>query len=813
MLDSLDLLEWPLLFRHLLEECLTPYGVRAWEEQPFLDGADAIQAHQAEVEGLKILLIRYGDVTSETGLPDINPVVRRLAKEGFLNLSDIRHVMRVVDLGGRLIQHFARGLRSESQLEGLLGGLLDESVIPDEVREYLSQFIDPDGSLKDSASPELFSLRQKIRHQRQAMQQKIQNFLHNPDYASALQSTTLTEREGRSVFPVKVEYKSKLPGVIHGASSSGSTIYVEPQALVDINNALQGLHADLQKEIERIVKQLSLYLHQHWEPLQALTESLAKLDRRLAAARFSRVLNGNPVALIEDIQALDVKQARHPLLVLNNRKKSLPANTVVANDIRIGLDGIRTLVVTGPNTGGKTVLLKTIGLFACMLRAGLHLPVAEHSRMSCFAPVLVDIGDQQSIAQSLSTFSAHMNRLKSFLADETDLTNGLVLIDEIAAGTDPAEGAALAKAVLDELYNKGAITIVTTHLGELKLDAHQHHGFMNASVEFDAETLSPTYRLMIGVPGASNAITIAQKLGLKESVINKAKASLSAPVREAADLLQELETRNRQLADELQSARSYRIEAQTAYEKVEFERQKLETDKRQALKQFQVSLKGRIHDLESQVKELRKALQQGDVQNLERMSGKLKTLGGKADKIFVETREGIGEATRLTLADVKVGETVFSRQLEITGEIVALLPDSKEVSLQAGILRVTVPVSDLQKPYVSKLKSGKPAKAKSLERSRKASEGASVLDEPLDPTLTCDVRGQRADEAMLHVEKFLDEAMMAGYQAVAIVHGLGTGALKKQIRHYLANSGYVKKYYPAQATQGGDGKTIIELSG
>ena len=813
MLDSLDLLEWPLLFRHLLEECLTPYGVRAWEEQPFLEEAEAIQAHQAEVEGLKILLIRYGDVTSETGLPDITPVVRRLAKEGFLNLADIRHVLRVVDLGGRLIQHFARGLRSESHLEGLLGGLLDEAVIPDEVREYLDQFIDSDGSLKDSASPELFSLRQKIRHQRQSMQHKIQHFLHNPDYASALQSTTLTEREGRSVFPVKVEYKSKLPGVIHGASSSGSTIYVEPQALVDINNALQGLQADLHKEIERIVKQLSLYLQQHWEPLQALTEALAKLDRRLAAARFSRVLNGNPVALIEDIQAIDVKQARHPLLVLNNRKKSLPAASVVANDIRIGLDGIRTLVVTGPNTGGKTVLLKTIGLFACMLRAGLHLPVAEHSSMSCFAPVLVDIGDQQSIAQSLSTFSAHMERLKLFLADETDLTNGLVLIDEIAAGTDPAEGAALAKAVLDELYNKGAITVVTTHLGELKLDAHQHHGFMNASVEFDAETLSPTYRLMIGVPGASNAITIAQKLGLKQSVIDKAKASLSAPVREAADLLQELETRNRQLADELQSARSYRIEAQTAYEKVEFERQKLEADKRQALKQFQVSLKGRIHDLESQVKELRKALQQGDVKNLERMSGKLKTLGGKADKIFGETREGIGEAKRLTLADVKVGETVFSRQLEITGEIVALLPDSKEVSLQAGILRVTVPVSDLQKPYVSRNKAGKPAKAKSLERSRKASEGASVLDEPLDPTLTCDVRGQRTDEAMLHVEKFLDEAMMAGYQAVAIVHGLGTGALKKEIRHYLANSGYVKKFYPAQATQGGDGKTIIELSG
>lgn len=812
MLDSLELLEWPTLFEHLLDECLTPYGVRAWQTEPFLPDTSVMQTHQAEVDALKTLLIRYGDVTSETGLPEITPVIRRLEKGGLLNLQDIRHVMRVLDLGGRLIKHFSRGLRSEPQLAELLNPLLDEAVIPDAVLDHLSTYIEVDGMMKDSASPVLFGLRQKLRHQRQALQQKIQSFLHNPDYAQALQSPTVTEREGRSVFPVKVEYKNKLPGVIHGASSTGSTVYVEPQVLVEINNSLQGLHADLQKEIERILKELSVFLQGHWEALQALIDALGRLDRRLAAARLSRVLNAYPVEILNNIQALDVRQARHPLLVLNNRKRPIP-NPVVANDIRIGLDGVRTLVVTGPNTGGKTVLLKTIGLFACMLRAGLHLPVAEQSRMSCFSPVLVDIGDQQSIAQSLSTFSAHMERLKLYVSDETDLTHGLVLIDEIAAGTDPAEGAALAKAILDELYEKGALTVVTTHLGELKIDAHQHSGFINASVEFDTETLSPTYRLMIGVPGASNAITIAQKLGLKQRVIDKANASLSAPVREASDLLQELETKNRQLAEELQSARSYRMEAQAAYEKVEFERQRLETEKRQALKQFQISLKSRIHDLENQVKEMRKELQQGEVKNLERLSGKLKKVGSKADQVFVETREGIGEASRLTLADIKVGETVFSRQLEISGEIVSIDADSKEVSLQAGILRVTVPIADLQKPYVSRQKTNKPQKAKLLERSRRESEGPSVLDEPLDPSLSCDVRGQRTEDAMLAVEKFLDEALVAGYRAVAIIHGMGTGILKKEIRQYLSNSEYVKRFYPAQATQGGDGKTIIELAG
>ncbi len=811
MLDSFELLEWPLLFEHLLAECLTPYGVQAWESSPFLEDTQVMQRHAAEVDALKTLLIRYGDVTSETTLPDISPTLRRLSKEAHLSLNEFRQILRVLSLGGRLLRHFSRTLKSEPQLDNLLGEILNEGVIPDEVLAYLSDFIDADGSIKDTASPLLLSLRQKLRHQRQALNQKLQHYLRDAEYASALQSTTATEREGRTVLPVKVEYKSKLPGVIHGASSTGSTIFVEPHALVEINNAMQGLQADLLKEIERILKTLSVYLHPHWEALQALIDALGTLDRRLAAARLSRLLNANPVEILENTQAIEVRQARHPLLVLNNRKRPEPIQ-VVANDITVG-GGVRTLVVTGPNTGGKTVLLKTIGLFACMLRAGLHLPVAEQSKMSCFDPILVDIGDQQSIAQSLSTFSAHMGRLKVFLAEETDLSRGLVLIDEIAAGTDPAEGAALAKAVLDELYQKGALSIVTTHLGELKLDAHQHEGFMNASVEFDAETLSPTYRLMIGVPGASNAITIAQKLGIQQHVIDKAKAALSAPVREAADLLQELETRNRQLADELQSARSFRVEAQTAYEKVEFERQKLEEEKRQTLKQFQTGLKGRIHDLEEQIKILRKEIQQGEAPDLNTLSGKLKAMGRKADQVFGDTRESISEASRLTVADLKVGETVFSRQLELTGEIVSINKATQEVSLQAGILRLTVPVSDLQKPYKSKLKGKQAPRDRRLDRPSRASEGASVVDEPLDPSLSCDVRGQRTEDAMLAVEKFLDEAMMSGYQAVGIVHGMGTGILKKEIRQYLSQSGYVKRHYPAQATQGGDGKTIVELRG
>lgn len=809
MSDSLELLEWPEFFRHLQEQCLTPFGAHNWATEPFLDEPEAIEQHMAEVEALKILILRYSEPAVEAVLPDITGLVRRLAKGGFLNLDEIRHLMRALTGGGKIFRHFARNLKHESRLE-ILEPLVDESLFPQWMADHLSHYVDGNGDLKDTASPMLGSLRTRVRHQRSAIQQKLQGYLSNPDFSTALQSGTATEREGRAVLAVKVEAKGKLPGVIHGASASGSTIYVEPQGMVSLNNDFQATQAELQREIERILQEISRYLQDHWEALDAFIIALGRLDRRLAAARFSKVLDARPVEVVRHEQAVELRQARHPLLVLQSQKQSL-AKSVVPNDMRVGLDGIRTLVITGPNTGGKTVLLKTLGLFAWMLRAGLHLPVAEESRMALFDPILADIGDQQSIAQSLSTFSAHMERLKSFLADETDLTRGLVLIDEITAGTDPAEGAALAKAILAELYAKGAITMVTTHLGELKVDAHSHPGFMNASVEFDAETLSPTYRLILGVPGASNAITIAQRLGLKPTVIERAKMAMSAPVRESADLLQELETRNRQLDEELQRARSYRLEAQEEYEKLSFERQKLEEEKRQALKQFQTSLKSRIHDLENQVKHLRKELQQETVENLDAINHRLREAGKKADAVFGETREALGQAHALTIDQVKAGDTVFSRQLEITGEVLQVLAPSQEVVLQSGVLRVTVPVSDLEKPRPAGKKSKGPHRPAAPVL--KGPAAPSVLDEPRDAALTCDVRGQRVDEAMENVEKFLDDAVLSGFETVAIVHGLGTGALKREIRQYLAHSSYVKRYYPAEARLGGDGKTIIELSG
>jgi DNA mismatch repair protein MutS2 len=833
--NALAVLEWPTLFQHVLDECLTPYGLAEWRNTPFLPDAEAVKAHVWEVDGFKVLLQRYGDVTLDAAWPDVRPGVMRLAKEGLLSLTELRQLLRTLREGGTMLRHFSKMLKSEAALT-YLEPLLDETLIPSEALTYLLKHFQATGELRDDASPRLAELRRTLVHRQQAQQRQIQAILQRPEIMQALQSPTVTERDGRLVVPVKVEFKNRLPGIIHGASASGATLFVEPEALLKLNNELQSLQADLQQEIERIIAMVSQGLHPYAEAFQQFLEALARLDRRLAAARLSRRLDANPVDVEDTERLIDVRRARHPLLMLNRMSER---NSIIANDLRLGgEDGERLLLITGPNTGGKTVLLKMLGLFACMLRAGLHLPVAEGSRMSLFDPVMAVLGDQQDLTQDLSTFSAHVGQLQNIVADTTDLRRALVLIDEIAAGTDPVEGAALAKAVLDEIYRKGALAIVTTHLGELKTEAHRHPGFLNASMAFDAETLSPAYRLLVGVPGASNALIIAERLGLKSSVIHNARAALGAPTVESAELLQELETKNQQLQVELESARNYRLEAQTSWERHEADRQRFEIERRQALKQFQTSLKGRVHELEERLKRWRKDLSlaesgQADADfDPDNLGGQLRRAGQRADQLFAQTRESMNETPGYAWEDLRLGMKVISRQLELSGDIVSLLPQSKEVVVQAGLIRLTLPLNDIEGPRKQGPGRGnknapkpKAQQPRRLDRPARVKEGESRSaafspdagqphsnpSEAADPGTVCDVRGKRALEAIEEVEQFLDGAMLSGESAVAIVHGMGTGALKREIRQYLSKSSYVQRYYPAQAVRGGDGKTIIEL--
>lgn len=793
MPDSLDALEWPRLFARLLDECSTPYGVRHWQDMPFLPDAEAVRRHLDEVDALKILLVRYNEPTGLTRLPDVTALLERLAKGGLLTLDET-HRLHLNLKQGHLIEDFIRRHVKKEPRTDVLSGLLAAFPEISAVTGKLDHYLEEDGRLRETASPTLAGLSRKRRDTRKALQDKLQSYLGNPNLAKAFAGHSPTERDGRYVLPVQASFKSQVPGMVHGTSATGATLYIEPQGAVELNNTLVTVESEIQREIDRVLREICDFLGEHLGTLTPWFDALGALDRRLGAARLGIRLKAEPPEVVENGHVIDLRQMRHPLLVLGTT-----AETVVPNDFQLGGD-VRTLVITGPNTGGKTVVLKAAGLCALMLKAGLHLPVAEGSRMSLFLNVLAEIGDQQNIEQNLSTFSAHMTRLQHFLSAE-QLEGTLVLIDEITAGTDPAEGQALAKAILDTFYEKSALSVVTTHLGELKVEAHQHPGYLNASVEFDADTLSPTYRLMMGIPGTSNAITIARRLGLDDAIVAKAQAALSAPARDSAQLIEELERQNRKLKEELHMAEMYRKEAQASYEKAEAEKRRIEAEKRKTLDMFRTGLKSRIHDLNRDVKRMRKDMQTDRLQDTDEAARQLKELEKGADELLENAQQEIGPGTLLSPDDIRLGDTLESKRLNVSGEVVSVSGD--EITLQVGLMKINVPVTDLQPP-LSRRQAKKRHHQEVQTQSRVPAPSILVSGE-------CDVRGFRAEEALEAVEKFLDEAVLANRTQVGIIHGLGTGALKRAIRQYLDSCRHVKRHYPAEAMDGGDGKTIVEL--
>ncbi len=420
--------------------------------------------------------------------------------------------------------------------------------------------------------------------------------------------------------------------------------------------------------------------------------------------------------------------------------------------------------------------------------------------MSLFQPVLSDIGDTQNIAQNLSTFSGHLARLKAFISQDLDLTNGLVLIDEICAGTDPTEGAALAKAVLKTLHDKGAVTVVTTHLGVLKTEAHEQPGYINASVEFDAEKLRPTYRLLVGIPGASNAITIAHRLGLPEAIINQARANLTQRTRESSELLQELEQKIRQAEEDRQLAASYKKSAEDTYKRVEANRHEQEFNKRHILQQFRQSLKDRVFQLEAELKHLKKKFKQEEFS--EDTDLRLKRLSHAADKVMDTTDSEIeAEAIPLEAREITVGDVVSSKRWNVTGEVLSINKD--KITIQAAKMTVTAGRTDLTKvgteKYIQQKKQPKKASVGSIPMPNKS------------PELECHLLGLKRVDALDKMQEYLDQVSLAGYGKVGIIHGQGGGVLKKAVREYLKEADFVKKFYPADAVDGGDGKTIVEL--
>lgn len=611
-----------------------------------------------------------------------------------------------------------------------------------------------------------------------------------------LQDAVVTMRNGRYCIPVKAEHRGQIPGMIHDQSSTGSTLFVEPMAVIKLNNDLRELELKEEKEIEMILATLSARCGEETEALRDDLDLLTKLDFIFARAQLSRSMNGTQPDFNEEGRIL-IKKGRHPLL---DKKKVVPI------DIQLGKD-FELLIITGPNTGGKTVSLKTVGLFTLMGQAGLHIPAFDHSELSVFHEVFADIGDEQSIEQSLSTFSAHMTNTVSILKEADD--RSLVLFDELGAGTDPTEGAALAIAILSNLHRRGSRVMATTHYSELKVFALSTPGVENGCCEFDVETLRPTYRLLIGVPGKSNAFAISQKLGLSQDIIEEAKTHLTKQDEDFEDLLADLEQKRVTIEQERDQINSYKEEIRELKQRLESKQEKLDLSRDKILREANEQARNILQEAkdyaDTTIRNFQKYGKAAGVsaKDMEKERGKLREKMSTVDKkLSAKNAAPKKSHKQLTAKDLHIGDSIKVLSLNLKGTV-STLPDAKgNLFVQMGILRSQVNIRDLEKLDDTVITGGNFSKTGSGKI--KMSKSASVSTE-------INLLGKTVDEAIMELDKYLDDAYIAHLPSVRIVHGKGTGALRKGVHNYLRRQKHVKSYRLGEFGEGDAGVTIVEF--
>ena len=790
-------LEWPRLLEALAGHARSTMGAarcRALELATDLRGAQRRQQETMEMGQLQA----SGEALPALAFPDIRDPLARAKKGAVLEVHELRDcamVLEILEESGRFVgrhQHDAPALATAAHPLQSVGELRP-------VKTALDAAIHPDGSIKESATPELRRLTHQAQGLKQHMRDQVNQMLHSRRYEDILQEQYFAQREGRYVIPVKADMRGRVPGIVHDVSASGATVFIEPRELVELNNSIKVADLEIEREVRRILRELSSLVAAQAEVVLAGLEALAVLDGISARASFGRQLKAQPVGL-NDEGRVRLLQARHPLLVLSKEQ-------VVANDIFLD-ESIHVLVISGPNTGGKTVTLKIVGLFALMVRAGLHLPCNAESEMAIFPDVYADIGDAQDLARDLSSFSAHMTQMIQLL-DETDCQRSsdtkavpqqwLVLLDEPVTSTDPAEGAALAEALLCRLATLGMKVVATTHYGSLKALAHTMPGFANAAVEFDVATLSPTYRLFMGVPGGSSALEIAGRLGMDRALLDEARQRLHKDDRVMETMLQDLQTTQRKLADDLARAVEARGEAEQAEQRAKAQLAHLEDTEREAQK-------GLKRKLSEQFSRARAEVQA----TVDAVKGEQKLIKAKAAKqrlfeLETQTRAELAPpSTPIPLAQLGVGDRVEISGLGITGTLLETPQGKKRVRVKVGEGEVLATVANLVG-----LARGQAAPPPPVSSSLRRVSSGGGLD--LDEQTVVDVRGKAADEALDDVVAALDRATVAAMPFLRIIHGHGTGKLKASLRDYLKDSPYVAEFRAGDRAEGGDGVTIVKL--
>ena len=756
-----------------------------------LGEAEAMQ--QQTSEAVKLLL-RYGEPQNMT-VPHVVPSLRRCAMGAVLSPKELLDVARVLNIARGVKRYLAN---ADAEEFPVLGALEQSLTAVKPLEEQLYMCILSEEEIADGASGELSSIRRKMRNMQGKIKDMLDAMIRSSRYQKYLQDPIVTMRGDRYVIPVRAEYRAEVPGVVHDTSSSGATLFVEPMSVVNANNEIRDLRAKEQAEIERILAALSAEVSEYQGEIEADYAALCELDFIFCKGKLSVDMGASEPALNDKGQVY-LKKARHPLIA---------RRSVVANDIYLGGD-FDTLVITGPNTGGKTVTLKTLGLFCLMAAAGLHIPANDNSSVAVFDSIWADIGDEQSIEQSLSTFSSHMKNIVNIVNKAGK--NSLVLFDELGAGTDPVEGAALAVSILEFLRLAGANTAATTHYSELKLYALSTPGVCNASCEFDVGTLQPTYKLLIGVPGKSNAFAISQRLGLDERIIERARSLMSEDNVRFEDLITDLHESKRVAEDEAKKAQRLRQEADALKEKIEEQKQTLEQRRQKLLDEARREAKRIILDAKDEsakvikeLNELKKNVQNENVgKTIEEARAKLRAKESGIDESF----SGVirPKAQQNAPKSVKVGDSVEIVSLGQSGEVLKPQDADGNVLVQAGAMKIKVKLADLR--LVPKAKKEQPQKGKKKD----ARSFAGYVSKKADVKTEIDLRGMTLEEALLDADRFLDDAYMAGLNQVSIIHGKGTGVLRAGIADMLRRHRLVKSFRLGRYGEGETGVTIVEL--
>lgn len=754
-----------------------------------LDNLTEIETMQQETADALSRIYQKGSL-SFSGVKDVRGSLKRLEVGSTLGIGELLAIRSLLENASRAKAYSRRETENEhtDSLDNMFE--LIEPLSP--LATEIGRCILSEDEISDDASTGLRQVRRSMKLTNDKIHTQLSSFVSG-NSRTYLQDAVVTMRNGRYCIPVKAEYKSQVPGMIHDQSSTGSTIFVEPMTIVRLNNEMRELEIQEQKEIEMILSNLSQLAAENLDAISDDVKLLSELDFIFARAQLAKSQNATEPRFNRD-RIIDIKKARHPLI---------DKHKVVPIDIRIG-ETFDLLIVTGPNTGGKTVSLKTVGLLTLMGQSGLHIPAFDNSRLSVFREVYADIGDEQSIEQSLSTFSSHMTNVVRFM--ETADSDSLVLFDELGAGTDPTEGAALAIAILSTLHERGIRAMATTHYSELKVYALSTPGVENASCEFDVETLRPTYRLLIGVPGKSNAFAISQKLGLPLSIIERAKEQISQEDETFEDVLSSLEESRKTIESEREELASYKEEIKTLKEQLEEKQDKLDQRKERIIAEANEEAHRILREAKDYADQTMRIFNKAgkdsmSAKELEKHRSDLRKKMDKAGKkVALKTPQK--QKSTLRPQDLSLGDSVKVMSLNVKGTV-SSKPDSKGMLfVQMGILRSKVHISDLQlidEPVITG-----PALSRTGAGKIKMNKSASVRTE-------INLLGKTVDEAVSELDKYLDDAYLAHLSSVRIVHGKGTGALRKGVHNYLKRLKYVQDFHLAEFGEGDAGVTIVEF--